>query len=250
MKLSDAEDALLAWARTQKFQKKVDYAKGIIKQTLEISQKPYVAFSCGKDSSVLADMVLSIDKTVPLRFLSSGETRIIHDVDTVIDYFKNQGATIEEINIDRVFSDDWKDATWTEQRKAGNKDLQSLTGDSHDCIFMGLRKEESKPREISLTRCRTEGYPAYTYKYMQGANAGVIRCCPLATWTTSDIAAYIVANGLPTLDWYKTLGIEGRTTARLTGDAVRQNVMVYIKNKNPDGYNKLIKRFPELKLYE
>lgn len=248
MKITEAQDAIETWSRNSKFLKKVKLSSEIIKQMLELCSCPYIAFSCGKDSSVLAHLVLE-QKGIPLRFLSSGETRLVHNVDLVIDYFKGKGAKVEEICIDRVFSDEWKNATWTEQRKAGNKDLRFMNSPEYDCVFLGLRKEESRPRQISLNKYRTENYPRYAYKYIGGQNKGIVRCCPLAEWTTIDIAAYLVSNDIPVLDWYNYSGIESRTTARLTGDAVRQNVLVYIKQKDPNAYNKLAARFPEFRLF-
>lgn len=248
MRIDEAKDALMAWSRSSKFQAKIEKSTSIIAKTLEISARPYVAFSCGKDSSVLAHLVLR-QRNIPLRFLSSGETRLIHNVDDVIGYFRSLGAEVEEICIDRVFSDGWKDASWTEQRKAGKHDLQRLGSKDFDCVFMGLRKEESKRRQISLNSKKTDGYPPYTYSYISGNNKGVIRCCPLAEWKTIDIAAYIAMNNIPTLGWYDYEGIEGRTTARLTGDAVRQNALSYIRQTNPDAFNRLTARFPELRMY-
>lgn len=245
MKLQEDRDALLAWAGTVKHHNKVTRSMGIIAAALSLASMPYVAFSCGKDSSVLAHMVHLVKPSVPLRFLSSGETRLVHDVDTVIDYFRGQGAAVEEINIDRIWTDEWKDATWTEQRKAGRGDLATLNG-GYDLVFMGLRKEESRKREISLNRCRSDGYPSYTYRY---TNADMVRCCPLADWTTVDIAAYICSRDMPVLDWYNYQGIEARTTARLTGDAVRQNVLVYIKHKEPGAFDRLAARFPEFRTF-
>ena len=115
MKIDEAKDALTAWSRNGKFIAKTERSKNIIMQALKLCKNPYVSFSCGKDSSVLAHLVLDIKKDVPLRFLSSGETRLVHNVDRIIEHFKDKGAVIHEINIDRVFSPEWKDATWTEQ---------------------------------------------------------------------------------------------------------------------------------------
>lgn len=244
MKLSETEDALMAWSRNGKFLARVKRSVEIIEQALKLCNKPYVSFSCGKDSSVMAHMVLGIKKDVPLRFLSSGETRLVHNVDDILDFFRNFGATIEEINIDRVFSEEWKYVSWTEQRKAGNKDLQRLN-EGYDLVFMGLRKQESRNRQRTLNMLKTDWFPPYTYRYQ----SGMIRCCPLAEWTTVDVAAYLVSREIPVLDWYNFDSIEGRTTARLTGDAVRQNVLVYLKQKDPGAFYKLTARFPEFRLY-
>lgn len=226
---------------------KVDRTILRVQEMLSIAKKPYIAFSCGKDSSVLADIVLRQNSYIKLRFISSGETRILHNVDSVISYFKDKyNADIEEINFDRVFSEEWKDATFDEQRKAGRHDIQSIDNSQYDGVLMGLRTEESFERKMSLLRHQSSDLPKYMYKYT-GRN--YYRMCPLANWKAEDIGAYIVANDLPVLDWYNSFGFEARTTARLTGDTVRQNVIFWIKCNNPQGYSKLIERFPELNIY-
>lgn len=237
------------YAKLPVFARRLEEARGIISGALKHMRRPYVAFSCGKDSSVLAHLVLQIAPSVPLRFLSSGETRLIHNVDEVLGYFAALGADIQEINIDRVFSEEWKDATWTEQRKAGKRDLELLNDRRFDGIFMGLRMQESRHRLISLSRSQTPGLPPFCYRYQAGRRQDMIRCCPLARWQTEDVGAYLVEHGIPYLYWYDYQGFEGRTTARLTGDAVRQGALFWIKKHDPDKWGVLLRRFPEFSLY-
>ena len=237
-------------SRSSRYLKRVAETKELIKEALKFMENPYVAFSCGKDSSVLAHLVLQ-QRDMPLRFLSSGETRIVHNIDDIIGWFKDRGATVEEILVDRVFSEEWKNATWTEQRKAGRHDMELLNVGNWDGIFMGLRIEESPNRKRSLLMLQTEGLPPFCYRYKETnkKRGNIIRCCPLARWTTDDIGAYLVTNNIPFLRQYHNHGMESRTTARLTGDAVRQYVLSDIKRDNPEGWRKLVKRFPEFSYF-
>lgn len=226
------------------YQKKKEITIATITEMLSACEKPYVAFSCGKDSSVLADMVLSQNPTVPLRFISSAETRMLHNVDDVIGYFvKKYDANIDEIHFDRMWTEEWKNATFDEQRKAGRRDIQSIDNSDFDGVFMGLRIDESRARSISLKQCRTDGLPKNMYKYK---NRDFYRMCPLAHWKTEDVGAYLTEHEIPVLKWYETYGFEARTTARLTGDSIRQNALYFIKVTNPEAYAKLTARFPEL----
>lgn len=241
------EKPCIVWAKMIQYKRKVHDTFQNVSEMLSISKNPYVAFSCGKDSSVLADIVLSINPSVKCRFVSSGETRIVHNVDDVIQYFVDKyHADIEEINIDRVFSEEWKDATFDEQRKAGRSDIQRIDNSLYDGVFMGLRKSESRGRKISLSVHRKNDLPLNMYKY---AERDFYRMCPLADWKTEDIGAYLLTNKIPTLHWYQEYGFDSRTTARITGDAVRQNVIFYIHKTNPAGYQRLVQRFPELRIY-
>lgn len=232
-------------AKLDTYRRRVANTEERINAMLEITEAPYIALSCGKDSTVMADLILR-QRRIPCRFVSSGETRIIHNVDDVLNYFKRL-TVVEEINFDRVFSKEWAEASFDEQRKAGRRDIQSLNNDNYDGVFLGLRKEESRGRCISLAKCQTKGLPRYTYKYI--GERTFYRFCPLADWTYQDVGAYIVEHNLPVLDWYTAFGFQSRTTARLTGDAIRQNTLFWIKCHNPEGYHLLIKRFPELSIY-
>lgn len=233
------------------YRRRVAQALEIIQGALKYMRNPYVAFSCGKDSSVLAHLVLSVRPGTPLRFLSSGETRLVHNVDDVLEFFRRMGGDIQEINIDRVFSPEWINATWDEQRKAGNKDLELLNDPKYDGIFMGLRAEESRPRRISLYTRQDKDLPPFCHKYTTGKRLNMIRCCPLAQWTTEDVGGYILQHGIPYLDWYALHeeGFKERTTARLTGDSVRQNSLFWLKKHKPDNFNVLTQRFPEFRMY-
>lgn len=235
----------LAHSRRSLFRRRLMEARGAVSAALEFMARPYVAFSCGKDSAVLAHLVTEIDRSVPLRFLSSGETRILHDVDGVIDWFRGRGCTVEEINIDRVFGEGWQDATWEQQRKAGRGDLDKLNI-GHDGVFMGLRMEESPKRKRSLLMHRDLDLPPFCYRYESGIRKGMVRACPLARWTTGDIAAYAALYEIPLLAAYHDLGMEARTTARLTGDSVRQYTLTHMKYHNVEAYHAIIRRFPEL----
>ena len=238
-----SEDACMVYSKLPVYKNKVKKTITNIKEMLKIVDKPYVAFSCGKDSSVLADLVLQIDSEIPLRFISRGETRVIYNVDDVIDYFiKKYNANVEEILFDRIFSEDWKGATFQEQFEAGKNDIRGINNEGYNGVFMGLRKDENRKRKISLTVHNNSELPNL-YKY---AEREYYRMCPLADWKTEDIGAYLTEHKIPILNWYKNFGFEARTASRINSEALRQNTLFYIKATNPEGYSKLIKRFPEL----
>lgn len=235
------------WATMDQYKRRLGKTRAAIAEMLRIVRRPYITFSCGKDSSALADMILRQNPKIPLRFLSSGETRIIHNVDDVMTYFRETyDADIEEIRIDRVFSPEWRNASFDEQRHAGRRDLQRLDNSAYDGVFMGLRAEESRHRQISLIMHQGRDLPRGLYKY---ADRDFYRACPLRDWKTEDVGAYITTHRIPVLKWYEHSGFEARTTARLTGDAVRQNTLFWLKLNNPAGYARLMQRFPELRAY-
>jgi sulfate adenylyltransferase subunit 2 len=235
-------------AKLDKYKQKVERTTENIREMLKIVKKPYIAFSCGKDSSVMADMILQINPKIKCRLISSGETRIMHNIDDVMDYFKDKyNADIEEIYIDKAFSDEWKDATWEEYKAGIKHDVRVVDNTGYDSVFMGLRSDESRKRMISLAYHRTVDLPRNMYRY---ANRDFYRLCPIKNWSAADIGAYIVTHEITTLQWYKYHGYEARTAVHITDNGVRQNTLLWMKLNNPEGYAALTSRFPELKVFQ
>lgn len=195
----------------------------------------------------MAHLVTEIRPDIPLRFLSWGETRILHDVDGVINWFRGRGSIVEEINTDRVFAEGWQGASWQEQRDAQKHDREKIAEGGFDLVFLGLRAEESRVRAISLRRDRSPDLPLHCYRYRGGHRDGTIRCCPLARWTTEDVGAYLASYEIPLLEDYHHRGVEARTTARITERVINYNGLTHMKRHKPKRWSMLIRRFPELR---
>ena len=61
------EKTCLLWAEMDQYKRKKRKVFDDVKLMIAISQNPYIAFSCGKDSSVLADIVLQINPKIKIR---------------------------------------------------------------------------------------------------------------------------------------------------------------------------------------
>lgn len=234
------------YAKLDTYKRRIERTQERIRKSLEVVNNPYIALSCGKDSSVMADMILK-QKPVKCRCITRGETRLLYDIDKVLSYFKML-TEVEEICFDRLFSQEWIEATFEEQKTAGNNDIRGINNDGYDGVFMGLRIEENRNREISLKTHQTKALPQYVYKY-KNQSKEFFRLCPIADWTTQDVAAYTVTNSIPLLDWYNSNGFEARTATRLNNQAIKNNTLFYLKLNNPNGYRVLISRFPELSIF-
>lgn len=237
----------LSHARSAVFGRRLERARTTIREMLARCHCPYVAFSAGKDSSVLLWLVLEQRPDAAGRILTSGETRLLHaNLDDVLGWWRLRFPALDlmEINVDRVFAEGWEEATWHAQRKAGRGDIVRLlpTSGLFDGVFMGLRDEESNARRIANKRGRIRRYA----NTRRDNTAALWACCPLSDWTTDDVGALICLHDVPLLSAYQAEGLEARTTMRLTGDAVRQNALVALRQRDPGRYNQLIARFPEI----
>lgn len=213
----------------------------------EYSKQPYLALSWGKQSIVLAHMIYNNyyhGHQIPMYFMSSWESDLLHDFVDVEEQFRSRW----DINYHRILMDNVSDnnLNWVQTRHRGRNDLQTYIEGVYpqwDGVIMGLSKEESMGRRVTLSIRNTDHNNIF--RYVQGK----YRCCPLANWKEIDLAAYIATHDLPLLDAYKQQGLHARTTARITQNNAQMNGMLELKRRNLTNYRKIIQRFPELSTY-
>jgi len=229
----------------QFLQHKINKSKAIISQMLSLCSNPYLALSFGKDSVVMLDLVREQKPDIKCLFLKSEESFLMYNYQELIDYYSD--LNLEIVDTFRLTENNHE---WTKARKAGNKDFmlpQFFNG--YDGVFMGLRIEESKVRKITLINPRNNEVGLRIMKYKAGQRKDMHRCCPVADWTAFEVMTFAQEKGLKMLDAYQQ-GDHIRTTARLTGDAVRQNTLFWIQQTKPENWNALINMIPELKFFK
>lgn len=206
--------------------------------------KPYLALSFGKDSLVMLDLVRSVRPDINCIFLESEESRLLYDYDRVISLYLKDGLNLTTVKTNRLSENE----TWTAARKAGNADFFLSEFEGWDGVFMGLRIEESKSRKYSLIKKENNEISDKIMVYRTGPRKGMLRCCPMAYWTAFEVLFYLKEKNLPYLNVYDN-GHFIRTTARLTGDAERNNALHWIKQTDISRYNKIVSMIPELKYF-
>lgn len=255
------------YARLRIYKYRLDFAKAGIAAMLDIAPHSYLSVSFGKQSICLAHLIYQQSPVLPCFFLASSETWYIHNYVEVIDQFMQHtpiDLTIVQTNrlgidIDAPIAElqrrqpgirwlyrGWSDeppSTWKAARDLGDRDLQGMCDRAEwDGLFMGLAKEESSGRRITLS-LRWAGQPhSSIFKYRDGK----YRCCPLMNWEMKEIAAYVASNGLTLLDEYENNGLEARTTARITKMMAEEGGMAYLKQKDPTAFNQIVGNYPEL----
>jgi 3'-phosphoadenosine 5'-phosphosulfate sulfotransferase (PAPS reductase)/FAD synthetase len=235
-------------AKLPGFQRKVDEANHAIAQILEIAPHSYLSISFGKDSTVMAVLVRKQCPKLPMYFLASDETWVLSNYAEVINQFCDQyPINLKIIQTNHIWNNDHQ--TWAQSRTKGDNDLRSFDSiEDWDGKFVGLTKEESKSRKISLATRKNQ--PADLHPLIFRYINDKYRCCPLANWTLQDIAAAIATWDIPVLDTYKTLGLAARTTARLTKLAATWGGLTALKQSNLATYQLLVARFPELRCHD
>jgi len=231
------------YAQLPEYRRHVQFALDGIEAMRLLAPHSYASISFGKQSICLAHMLYQIEPKIPMFFLASDESWIIHDFEHVIASFCARWPINLTIVQTRHFFDK-ANSTWLENRMAGWGDLENMCKrEEWDGWYWGLAKEESVGRRITLSK-RWPGQPHPTiFRYTDGK----YRCCPLMNWTIKDIAAYLTTYDLPLLDTYKQYGLQMRTTARLTRMMAEEGGIAYLQRKDLGAMNRLCARFPELR---
>lgn len=198
-----------------------------IKWALNKINNPYLACSFGKDSSVMLHLVSKLYPNIHVKFLGKNETDLIDDYTGIIEWWRKRNVLIERITY----------KGWLE----GGTQLgiaKNMQAENHDSFFVGIRKDESVGRRITLKK---DG-KFYLMK------DGKIRIAPIADWTTKDIAAYMIANDLPILSAYRREGFEARTTSNIPSKFPHEAI-ARLKDAGISAYNQLLKMFPDAKYF-
>ena len=216
----------LAYAQSDKFKARLTHALGIVEYGFEVAHAPYVACSFGKDSLVMLDLVMRVKPDVSVKFLRwSGESEHLNNYDEIIVMYQarypQMSLQIFELNRDSL------------SEKHGDRWNVFDEGDS-DGYFIGLRKQESRGRKITLSK--------HGLVYQKAD--GLWRICPVGDFQQRDIEAYVYYHKLPMLNAYHALGLETRTASRIPRSQVRNDALMALKSYNPTAYNALKLKFP------
>lgn len=188
-----------AWTMLPAFKKKVEQAKNVIREALEITPG-FVAVSWGKDSVVMLHLCQQIKPDIAAVSYGSPEQDIVDNYSEVINSYLQKFPTNykELIGLPE----------WANDSNTAKDRCNQIVEGAYTLTFVGLRAEESKKRKRSILQ------NGLIHQYKSGKYKGHYRACPLGWWSWRDIWAYIIVNDLPYLDSYDYKDRErGRTCA-------------------------------------
>lgn len=255
----EREKYLLA-ARFPAFKRKIESSILTIQKALTCPGKWMISYSSGKDSTVLLDLLIRAGwQGIGFHCICSEYEDPPENQTQTEKARQMYGTDIRNIHCYGEY-DAWREAghffcdpiTDIEKKTAhkANTEFKKASANfmlenSISNIFMGLTKEESKARRISLSMRGN----LYYSKMRKGWT-----CCPLANWTATDIWAYIVANNLPYLSvydipYYSRERIRNELTVMYCPAIVAHGELLQYRLAYPELYAKLQKEFPEVRKY-
>lgn len=261
--------AMLLYARLPGFARKVEQAKAVIRQALEIPGAWYCAFSGGADSLCVLDLLRSMpegkdvavcwgcngwDFPSTLDFLADTERRYgfhlkrYRTVESFQDWCREMGRPdlAEHYDAPEAWYNPrvW-DETWL---------LKDTSFDGYVGVFLGLlgtRRKHGGESRARFLQLRGGAHPLY----QSAVDRGTWHCSPLASWTKRDVWSYITWRNLPYNPVYDTLAalgvpLEQRRVSELTCYRTAQRgAFVNIRAGWPDLYNALCAVFPDVRMY-
>lgn len=226
---------MLLYARQPSFRNLLKQTNSFIERCLSecvsIQNDAYCACSFGKDSAVMLHLLRNYCPDISCVFVCYQETELLDNYEEVISQWN--------CNLTKLFIDVDIEAKINEKDIIPNWAIEN----NFKIGFVGIRAEESKGRSISL---RKDGM-LYAYKN----KPNLYRACPLAWWTTNDIAAYTYLHKLPMLNTYTKHGIASRTTTGIADEdfGFRKSQLLRLKYADITRYNNIILQFPQLAIY-
>jgi phosphoadenosine phosphosulfate reductase len=250
--MTDAERRMmLLHAKRSALDNAVERALSLIRVWLERAEKPYVAFSGGKDSSVLLHLVRQVDEDVPALFgddehlmpgtevllrNTHGLRRICGPTQHCEWYQSWAGGPDQTLPPSGI----WVDSDPDEGSVVAYARERGFDG-----AAVGLRTGESGRRTVHL---RSRG----RLFYAKGKE--VWQCYPLAEWSTRDVWGYIASRGVPYNDAYDRMAEAGipldkRRVGPFAPATALIPVLTNLRRAFPSEYRAFAAEYPEASQY-
>jgi len=249
--MTDEERRLMKLrAARGKIEPKVDRAQSLVSQWLSKTEKPYVAFSGGKDSTVLLDLVRREAEVTALfgddEHLLPGTEEMLAATDEVTrvcgptshcDWYTSwEGAAPEDAP---------EGAAWIDSDPQRGCVLSYARREGYDGVAIGLRSAESGVRAVH--------HKSHGRLYYAEAK-GLWQCFPIADWTARDVWTYVVQRGLSYHSAYDVMAQKDTpmgerrvgpfAPAHATGTTLRK-----IRQCFPDAFRSFARKYPEATRY-
>jgi phosphoadenosine phosphosulfate reductase len=238
------------YSQLQSHQRRVRASLDFIRECLDAEPASYVAWSGGKDSTALLDLVLRVNPDVPIihvrtdidypdcvafvdRFIAErGLNVTILRPPSAWQVLIEEGGPWGQVNVatSRIDRECFFEPIEREVRARGYRQ-----------VFLGLRAEESRARALNF------GVRGRRY-YNKGR--GIWTCLPLASWTAKDVFAYHISNDIPWSPIYDRAYLhpdperirEGWWTTGQT--AAKHGMVSWLRYHYPDLYRRAKEAWP------
>jgi len=242
----EARERFELYSRLRLHRWRVAQAQRRVSEWLALVENPYIAFSTGKDSTCVLDLVREQRRETPAVYFDAGcaypeskETLtstknviVFPTLEPLLDTFRRYGGIEGGPALERET-----------MRTTVYEPIRRLIEQyGFDGVAYGLRAEESHGRRMNA---KMRG-AVFQYK-----RDGLWGCQPIHDWTYSDVWAYIVTKRLPYCGVYDKMWDMPEADQRLSywaGSTKRRwGRWAWLKRNYMELWNRLASEFPEVK---
>lgn len=172
---------------TSQFKERLEKTRSFINKTLSTYKMPYIAYSGGKDSTVMLHLIIQENPMIHVLHWDYGFYLIPRKIEKkIIENAKIIGATNFIVLTSPLYKELKRNLKNVWGKEFMEKELPKLRREGFDCSFIGLRAEESSKR-----KAKTKG--------KQGKDNFMDNIYPINNWTYKDIYAYLLKFDVPYL---------------------------------------------------
>lgn len=234
-----------SYARLAVFNRRVDSARARVARWLERVEKPYVAFSAGKDSTCVLALVRE-RRDVPAVYFDADCS--FSEVDAILNgthnLIKHKADEPFLETLARAGLDHPRVEAITMETTVYGPVKRLIRDHGFDGVCYGLRAEESTSRYFHARR------RGAIFRYKRD---GVLACQPIYDWTYYDVWAFIVSRDLRYCGVYDRLWdapVRAQRISYWAGESARQfGRYIWLKRNYPDLWHRLVEHIPEVTGY-
>ena len=234
----------LLYARRPAFVYRVKLAQERITEWLSLAKNPYIAFSTGKDSTCILDLVRTQAKETPAVYFDANcaypeSETLLAEIENLIQFPTDEPLldSLARLGLRTPLDDTMETLVYRPAKRL-------IARYRFDGMCYGLRAEENEGR-----RKHAQSHGAVFYLKRDGVTA----CQPIHDWTYNDVWAYIVTRNLAYCGVYDKLWDLPIDDQRVCYWACtvkrRYGRLSWLKQHYPELFNRFVARLPEIRDY-
>lgn len=230
--------------RLPRMRRRITEAEAAISEWLSRCQRPYVAWSTGKDSTVMLWLVLRQRPDIEVVYFDADSA--LPDSVALMERLKAEWQlnlrvlktrplldTLAEYGLDHPRID------YYTMRDTVHIPVRQLVAEGYDGVAVGIRSEESRERGLAAAKHA----PLWRAK-----GTGLWTCWPLHNWSARDVWAFIVGHDIPynaAYDKTKFATIEDMRVSYWAGETGRTyGRYAWLRYYYPELWRELVDRIP------
>lgn len=226
--------------------RRTDRALETIRDWRARCQKPYIAWSTGKDSTLCLRLALRVDPKIQVVYFDADSC--LPDSEKFIERLVPEWnlnfrrvKTRPILDVLAQYGLTYPGIEYQTMKATVYEPIKSLRAEGYDGVIVGVRAEESRGRKIAASALGS---------MFRAKSSGMLTCWPLAQWASRDVWGATINGELPyntAYDKTRFAEFEEMRVSYWAGETNRTyGRYVWLRYYYPDLYRRLAERCPDL----